>query len=118
MRKKPIIKINNKEFQLKITLGFWKDLSFKRSDFMSVRDDAEKIIECLKIAIFYGNRKKFGWNNLKEMEKDVSQKELEDLEEDPYDLIDGALYYYMPEQLKKKLEKIEAEELEGDIKKK
>lgn len=119
IHKKPKIKINEVDYDLKITLGFWKSLSFKRSEIATLRDNPKRIIECLTLAIFYGNKKKLGWKSLIDMEKIISQECFDELETDPYNLLSDAFYYYLPENLKKMADKIENEELkEENLKKK
>jgi len=112
--KKPTIKLNDSEYDLKITLGFWKDLSFSRKEIGELRNDAKRMLECLELAIFHGNKKKFGWDSLSDMDKLNIKKSLEDLEVDPYDLLDNAFYHYLPDNLKKMADKIESGELNQD----
>lgn len=113
---KPTIIINKKEYTLKVTLGFWKDLSFDRSDVATLRNNAKRMFECLMLAIFYGNKHKEGWKSLADMKNIVSEESLENIETDPYDLLDEAFYFYLPENLKKKVDEIE--DKEDNLKKK
>ena len=75
--KKPTIKINNVDYDLKITLGFWKDLSFSRKEIGELRNDAKRMLECLELAIFHGNKKRLGWKCLSDMEDNNIKKSLE-----------------------------------------
>jgi len=117
-KKNITVKINNQEYKLLITLGFWKNLSFPKSEATSIYTDANKLYECLKLAIFYGNKTIKGWQYLADMEQEIKDEDLELIEEDPSDLIAKAFYEYLPEEMKKKADEIEEDILKDkDIKK-
>lgn len=111
------IKINNQEYKLKITLGFWKKLSFPQEEFNSIYTNAKRLEECLKLALFYGNKADKDWKSLADMEKVITEDNLDDLEFDLKEPLGLALMENMPESLKKKVEE-QLENSEKDTKKK
>lgn len=119
MLEKISININDKEYKLLITLGFWKDLSFSKSEATSIYSDSKRLFECIKLAVFYGNKKEFGWNCLNDMLKEIPDEAFEEIESDPVELIGKAFYEYLPDDMKKKADELEADLLKGDdVKKK
>ena len=70
-----MIKINKKEYNLKVTLGFYKNLSFPQSELNSIHDDATRLFEVLKLALYYGNKKEQGWLSIADMEKVISDND-------------------------------------------
>lgn len=81
------IEINNKEYKLKITLGFWKNLPFPRSELESIAFDGVKMSEVIKLAVYYGSKHDNDWHCIKDMEKVITDENLEDLSIDT-----GTLY--------------------------
>lgn len=119
MSEKISIIINDKEYRLLITLGFWKDLSFLKSECMSIYSDSKRLFECIKLAVFYGNKKEFGWKCLNDMFLMMSEEAFEEITVDPVELIGKAFYEYLPDDMKKKADELEAELLnKNDVKKK
>ncbi len=107
----PTIKINNKEYKLKITLGFYKKLSFPQSELNSINDNATRRFEMLKLALFYGNKQEKGWNSLEEMSKDIKDDDLENSDDcNILDKLNMAVYEYLPDSMKKLLKKEELQE--------
>ncbi len=114
-----IIKINDKDYKLKITLGFWKNLSFKQSDFNSIYDNAGRLAESIKLALFYGNKKDKDWGCIDDMNKEISDEAIDDIDYDLKDPLSKALIANMPQSLKDKIKEGQAElEAENNTKKK
>lgn len=109
-----MIKIKEKEYKLKITLGFYKRLSFAQSDLETIHDNALRRFEVLKLALFFGNKQERGWSSIADMEKEISDDDLEMLDDNNIiEKISKAVYDYLPDSTKEALK-----EEEEDIKKK
>lgn len=113
----PIIKIDGKDYKLKITLGFWKKLSFSQAEFNSIYINGVRLGECLKLALFYGNKNDEGWKCIADMENALPEDVLDDIEYDVKEPLGLALINNMPESLRKKVEE-EQKDLEENTKKK
>lgn len=95
------VEINGKKFPLLITLGFWKRCGFKREEAQIITEDPEIYLNSLKLALFYGSKKEYGWQNLSDMEKMITDEVLEELTEDYSQQISYAIIHYLPEKLRK-----------------
>lgn len=109
-----MIKVGDKEYKLKVNLGFYKNLSFPQSELSAVYDNASRLFECIKLAVYYGNKQKEGWHCIADMEKVITDEMLEDID-DPNikEKFSQAVYDNLPDSLKKT-----ADNLEEDSKKK
>jgi hypothetical protein len=96
------IKIEGKEYNLKVTLGFWKKLNIPREDFASILTNAERFSECIVLAVFYGNKNAEGWNTLKEMLEVLKVNDFidelgaEEEVEEVYGALSEAVHKYLP----------------------
>ena len=119
MSNTPTIKINDQEYKLKITLGFYKRLSFPQSELNSVNDNAIRRFEMLKLALFYGNKQTKVWKTLEDMEKVINDDVLEELA-DPnlLDKLNEAVYLYLPDSMKKAIKDQEEVNQEAESSKK
>lgn len=115
-----MIKVSGQEYKLKITLGFYKNLSFSKSELNTISDNAARLFEALKLAIYFGNKNEKGWHSLGDMSKEISDEALEDID-DPnmIDKISNAIFESYPDSLKEAINNI-AKKSEGseDLKKK
>ena len=95
--------INGQEKTLKllVTLGFWKKCGFKREEAQVIETDPEVYSKALKLAIFYGNKKDFGWTSQKDMESLITDDMIDDLEESHAQKLSFAMVHYLPEKLRK-----------------
>jgi len=75
------ITIGSEEFKLKVTLGFYKKLSFPKSELNNIQDNAERLFESVKLAIYFGNKADKGWHCISDMEKEVTEEMLEDIDD-------------------------------------
>jgi len=100
-----IIKIEDEEYKLLITLGFWKNLSFPRSEINLIYSDGKKLAEVLKLALFYGNKKEFGWNCIDDMKLTITDEDIDNIDTDPQEIIAEAFLEYFPEKVKEELSK-------------
>ncbi len=106
-----MIRINGNDYKLKITLGFWKSLSFSKNEletinFMSASGfQPERLFEVVKLAVFFGSKAEKGWHCLADMSKEISDENFDDID-DPelFSKIDQAIYDSFPETLKKVIE--------------
>lgn len=96
------IKINNYDYTLKITLGFWKNLSFKREDIGTILTDATRFSECIELAVFYGEKNQQGWLSIDSMRQDYNIiNEIDDIDSEKevelvYNALNEAFLAYMP----------------------
>lgn len=95
------IKIKGRVYPLKITLGFWKQCGFKRDQAQIIEEDPAIYSKALKLAIFFGNKDEYGWKNLADMEKMVTDDDIDSLDEDYSGLVSFAMVHYLPEKLRK-----------------
>lgn len=64
------IKLQGQEFKIKITLGFFKNLGFMREELQSITNNGfcnDRFTQCLKLAVFYGNKNDSGWKSIDDM---------------------------------------------------
>lgn len=108
--------IDDQEYPLLITLGFWKQCGFKREEAQIISEDPELYFNALKLAMFYGSKKAQKWNSLSDMSKDITDQMLEDLDEDYSERISFAMIHYLPEKLRKVILK-KMNEADGNIEK-
>jgi len=81
MSKIPFIILNNQEYKLKVTLGFYKRISFPREELQSIYTNGSRMIEVLKLAIFFGNKADRNWQSFADMEKEITDDLLEDIDD-------------------------------------
>jgi len=112
------IKIGNQDFRLKVTLGFYKNLSFPKSEINTINDNYSRLLEVVKLAVFFGNKEEKGWHCLADMSAVISDEDFEDID-DPniVQKISDAVFENLPDSLKNYL-KEKAEKEEEDLKKK
>lgn len=115
MTKSPTVKINDKEYKLKITLGFYKKLSFPQSELNSFTDNATRRFEMLKLALFYGNKQEKNWHTLEDMQKEITDDSLDESSDcNLLDKLSEAVYISLPDSVKKIVDKQQKEQ-EGKI---
>lgn len=108
------IKIKDKEYKLKVTLGLYKKLSFPKSELSTIIDNAVRQFEVIKLALYYGNKQECNWQSLSDMDKELSDEVLEEIDDcNLIDKINEAIYINLPDSLKKV-----ADENSQDLKKK
>lgn len=95
------VRIGSKEYKIKVTLGFWKKCGFTREQAEIISQDPEKLIQAIKLAVFYGNKEEYNWNNLEDMLKNIPESDFESIDEDCSDIISRAMVYYLPEKMRK-----------------
>lgn len=106
--KKAEINIGDKVYKLKVTLGFYKRLSFDRQEIAHAYNDAKKLFECIKLAIYFGNKAQYNWHSISDMESTISDEVLEDVEDpDLFEKLSIAIYNNLPESLKKAVDEQE-----------
>lgn len=112
------IKIGEENLKLKVTLGFYKNLSFPKSELNTINDNAVRLFEAIKLAIYFGNKGSKGWHCLADMEKEISDEVLEDIDDgNMVDKVSQAIFESYPDSLKKAIEDMAAKNDE-DLKKK
>lgn len=114
------IKLQGQEFKIKITLGFFKNLGFAREELQSIMNNGfcnERFTQCVKLAVFYGNKNDFDWKSISDMDDHIDVIEaLDEIDSEEgiveiFNAFHGAFILHMP-----KAEK--AEETKEDAKKK
>lgn len=100
-KKDLFVTIDKKQFKLKVTLGFWKKCGFKRDEANVIESDPTALFTALKLAIFYGNKEEYAWENLKDMEKLITEDKLDSIDEDCAQKLSFAMIHYLPEKLRK-----------------
>jgi hypothetical protein len=75
------VNIKGKDYKLKVTLGFWRMLSFPKSEVNTLYDNAERFNEALRLAIFFGNEELYGWQSLADLEATISQKDIDRIDD-------------------------------------
>jgi len=114
------IEINKKDYELKITLGFWKNLSFPRSELESIAVDGKKMFEVIKLAIYYGSKQANGWHCIKDMELEITDEVMDDLDMDSgtlYLKFEEAIFNSYPKDLQDAIKKASDDSKEEDSKK-
>lgn len=100
------------EYKLRITLGFWKKLSFPKAQIQEAYVDGNKLIEVIKLAVFFGNKQDKGWHCLADMEKEITEESLEDIDDNNIvDKVDNAIFLSFSDKLQEKIKK-EQEEID------
>jgi hypothetical protein len=112
------IKIGNQDLKLKVNLGFYKNLSFPKSEINTINDNFSRLFEVVKLAVYFGNKEEKGWHSLADMSKEISDEEFDDID-DPNILpkISEAIFENLPDSLKDYL-KEKQKESEEELKKK
>ena len=102
------VKINGKDYSLKVTLGLYKHLSFPRNELESIYTDTKRLIEVLEAAIYYGNKHKEGWKSIADMKQVIIDEHFDEIE-DPNLIVkvDGAIYDNLPDRTKEAIKKLE-----------
>ena len=109
------IEIGEKNYSLKITLGFYKNLSFSKSELNTINDNAKRLFEVVKLAVFFGSKKSAGWSCIADMEKEISNEDFEDIDDsNVIDKISEAIFESYPDSLKEAIKNT----IEEDSKKK
>ena len=113
------VKIGNQNFRLKVTLGFYKNLSFPKSEINTINDNFVRLFEVVKLAVFFGNKEEKGWHSLADMSKEISDEKFDDID-DPNILtkISEAVFENLPDSLKNYLKEKAEKESEEELKKK
>lgn len=113
-----MIKIGDKEYKIKVVLGFYKRLSFSKSELNTIHDNANRLFEALKLALFFGNKEERGWHSLADMEKEISDEMIEDIDDgNIIDKLSQAVYDNHSDAMKALIDKVSSER-EEDLKKK
>ena len=114
-----MIKIGKEEYKLKVTLGFYKNLSFPKSEINTINDNYSRLVEVVKLAVFFGNKEEKGWHSLADMSAVISDEAFEDID-DPniVQKISDAVFENLPDSLKNYLKEKAEKESEEDLKKK
>ena len=100
-----IVKIADKEYKLKITLGFYKNLSFRKEEIATIYSDATRLYEVIRLAIYYGNKQVKGWTSPEDVKKEISDEVLDEIDDCNFvEKIDQAILDFLPDSLKKKIE--------------
>lgn len=100
-----MIKINEKDYKLKITLGVYKRLSFPQGELNTITSDANRQFEFLKLALFFGNKEANDWATIQDMESVISDDDLEMLADpDLIEKLNNAVYESLPESSKEALD--------------
>ena len=113
--------IHDQEYKLKITLGFWKLLSFSKDEISTINSNSVRFFEAIKLAIYFGNEELKGWDSLEDMSKVISDKDLERLTDpDLPDKIGQVIFNSYPKALQDALTSAyeATQEIEGEVKKK
>lgn len=97
------IEINGKPkvLQLLVTLGFWKKCGFKKDEAQCIETDPEKYSKALLLALYYGNKKDFGWNSIEDMGKIITEDMIDELDQSYTQTLSFAMVHYLPEKLRK-----------------
>lgn len=116
----PVVTINEKDYNLKITLGFYKMISFPREEMQSIYTNGTRLIEVLKLAIYFANKKSKGWNCLGDLDKEITESDFELIEDrDIAEKIGTAIFNSFPDALQNSIkESIDHSEEDGELKKK
>lgn len=69
------------DLKLKITLGFWKNLSFKKSELNLMYSDHKKLFEAVRLALYFGNKQDKGWACIADFDRDISEDCIEDIDD-------------------------------------
>lgn len=114
-----MIKIKNQDYKLKVNLGFYKNLSFPKSEINTINDNFLRLFEVVKLAVFFGNKEEKGWHSLADMSAEISDEDFDDID-DPNILpkISDAVFENLPDSLKDYLKEKAEKESEEDLKKK
>jgi len=111
------VTINDKDYQLLITLGFWKRCGFKREEANIIEQDPDVYSKALQLAIFYGNKKECSWNSLEDMVKELPMETIEELSEDHSEKLSFAMIHYLPKKMREiilsKMKDVEAKVAEA-----
>jgi hypothetical protein len=94
------VKLKNKEWKLKVTLGFWKSCGYTHAEAEVITKDSEKCLLSLRLAVFYGNREEYGWENLEDMKKVLSDADFEAIDEDCTEKLSLAMVEFLPPKMK------------------
>jgi len=114
-----MIRIGKEDFKLKVTLGFYKNLSFPKSELNTINDNSARLFEVIKLAVYFGNKEAKGWHSLADMAKEVSDEMLEDIDDgNMVDKVSQAIFESYPDSLKKAIEEMAEKKDEEDLKKK
>lgn len=109
-----MININGNDYKLKITLGFYKRLSFPQAQLNTILEDANRLCEAIKLALFFGNKQDKGWGCIADMEKVISDEDLEMLDDpDLIEKLNNAVYNSLPKSTQEALD-----EKSNEVKKK
>lgn len=101
----PIVKINDQDYKLKITLGFYKRISFPREEMQSIYTNGTNLLEVLKLAIFFGNKADKGWKTLEDLEKVITNENLEDIDDNNIsEKIGTAIFNNLPDTVQNAIE--------------
>lgn len=95
------VKIKNEILTLKITAGFWKRCGFKREETKIIESDPEIYLKALKLAVYYGNKERFNWDSIQDLEQMFSDDDFEDTDVDYAAKLSYAMVYFMPINLRK-----------------
>lgn len=96
------VKIKDKEYKLKVTLGLYKNLSFPRSELETIYIDAKRLGEVLELALYYGNKALEGWQSLPDMKKVITDDDIDDIDDNNLIVkIDQAILENLPDQTQK-----------------
>lgn len=109
---KNTVKIKDQDYKLKITLGFYKKLSFSQTELESIYTDGKRLSEVVKLAVYFGNKQDKGWNSLSDLEKEISEDNFDDIDDNNLTTkIGTALYDNLPDALKEKVEEVAGAEV-------
>ena len=109
----PTVQIHDQDYKLKVTLGFYKRISFPREEMQSIYTNGARLLEVLELAIFFGNKKEKGWKELEDLRKEISNEHLEDINDNNIsEKIGTAIFNSLPDALQKTIEGHVDEELE------
>jgi|SRR6056300_322101 len=96
------IKIKDKDYKLKVTLGLYKNLSFPRGELETIYTDAKRLSEVLELSLYYGNKALEGWKSLADMKKFITDDDIDDIDDNNLIVkIDQAVLENLPDQTQK-----------------
>jgi hypothetical protein len=113
------IKINGKDYNLKITLGFYKKLSFPKSELNNIHDNSIRLFEAVKLAVYFGNKQDKGWLSIADMDKEISDDMFDDIDDgNIIEKLSQAIYDNYSDSHKEAVDKFLENSKEDDLKKK
>ena len=106
------VKINGKDYKLKVTLGFYKRLSFPQTELESIYTSGKRLFEVVKLAVYFGSKQDRGWSSLADLEKEITEEHFEEIDDNNLTVKVGtAMHDNLPDALKQKVEEVANEEL-------